>query len=68
MRNKGMSQKSPILATSPVTIKYPITYRILYTIMQVSLPYCLVKVKFDFHCLHLDLKKISSSFFSSYST
>ena len=31
--------------------------------MQVSLPYCLVKMKFDFHCLgrilgrHLDLKK-----------
>ena len=28
-----------------VTIKYFITYGIVYTIMLVSLPYCLVKVK-----------------------
>ena len=38
-------KKMPILATSLVTIKYPIMYLILYTIMQVSLPYCLVEVK-----------------------
>ena len=37
--------KMPFLATTLVTIKYFITYGIVYTIMLVSLPYCLVKVK-----------------------
>ena len=37
--------KIPFLATTLVTIKYFITYGIVYTIMLVSLPYCLVKVK-----------------------
>ena len=43
-----LSLKMPILATSLVTIKYPIMYLILCTIMQVSLPYCLVEVKIWF--------------------
>ena len=45
------SLKMPFLATTLVTIKYFITYGIVYTIMLVSLPYCLGKVKIDFYRL-----------------